>query len=129
MDAKIDRRVGTLAEEELVRNVDVEKALELMCRLDGVQHTLLCLISDADRMMLIGGGADRFIVNRLDCGGASYTLIDVGGNISEAIEICAGGQFAEYPSNMAVGRKLVSDAIMWFFGDLANVKSLNWAPD
>ncbi|WP_163836662.1 hypothetical protein [Spartinivicinus ruber] len=126
MDIKIiaDKRCANINKDIACENKDIEQAVDLLNMLDGKQHTLLSIERHDGWELHIGGGPDWFIVTAVSSSGKNLTLLNLGGDDSDTIELCAGGQFADFPKSIVVGKEMAKDAVLNFYEE--NEKILDW---
>jgi hypothetical protein len=122
-----DNRVGNLNKDIVCEDCSVDKALMALNELDGERHTLLSLERPDGWQLCVGGGPKGFIVTLSSQSGKNLTLLNVFGNDEEAVELCAGGQFSDFPLSIVVDKDLVAKAIASFFEK--NEKKLEWDSD
>lgn len=90
--------------------------------LDGVQHTLFSAQCN-DKTLMIGGGDKAFVVT-LDDDNVSKTLLNPIHDRYKMIELCAGGQYAEYPVSLVVEKPDAANALKCFYTN--SQESLDW---
>lgn len=115
MNVTMDCREG-------VRNLDIEKsnccleeAVKFFSALDGSKHTLMCVERDDLSILSIGGGAERFVVTHTNASGANATLKSNASTSAGLARLCAGGQYADFPSEIVVDQQAALNALKLFF--------------
>jgi hypothetical protein len=115
MQLTMDCRSGVRNHDIQVADVDVSGGLSHFEMLDGVRHTLMVFERPDGCQIMIGGGPLWYIVT-LDDGKNSLTLQNPNGSETEMVELCAGGQFGEYPASFCVDQSQAGAIISLFFG-------------
>lgn len=110
----VDYRIGVHNNDIEITNADDQITLSWLKKLDGTQHTLINLSRSDGSCFMVGGGP-RWYVATLDDGKQNLTLQNPDGLQTEIIELCAGGQYGEYPKALCVNHEQVSRAISLFF--------------
>lgn len=123
MKVVIDKRVG-------VKNVDMvydielsSEAVDLLLKLDGLVHTMLLFQREDGSNLMVGGGKISFVVT-FTSETQNLTLANLAPDEGCLLEICAGGQFGEYPSEIVVGFDAAASAVLHFFAN--DEKLLEW---
>lgn len=96
---------------------DWTQVLQALDAMDGKDQTLTCLeVVNGPTLMVGGGNAGRYIVNYLVNPDTqeNYVLVDSSLD-GPVVEICAGGQVAEFPAQWCVQLSLAVDACEHFF--------------
>jgi hypothetical protein len=119
-----DRRDGVHNLDAEVPDADVNAALDWLCRLDGKRHTLLSVERRDGWQLMVGGGPLRYVVT-LGNDIESLALENPGGNQSTMVELCAGGQYGDYPETICVNPEQAANAVSLFF--LGLEQQLQWA--
>ncbi|MCX4030268.1 hypothetical protein H0A36_28915 [Endozoicomonas sp. SM1973] len=102
----------------------MEKAVSLLNTLDGQMHTLLCVERNDNWQLQIGGGPDSFVVTAIDPTEKNLTLLNFDGDDDEFVELCTGGQYAEFTTSIVVDKNTAILAIEKYYnGDEEN---LDW---
>jgi hypothetical protein len=109
-----DNRVGVHNQETKVSCVGEEVALDWLSKLDGRQHTLLSFERQDGWQLMVGGGPAQYIITLSD-GSDNLTFCNRDGDETETIEICAGGQFGEFPKNICATYQQAARVIALFF--------------
>lgn len=109
----MDERNGVHSQDIKIDNVDKRTAIFWLGRLGGQRHTLLVVERGDGRQLTVGGGGERFVVT-LDDEKQCLTLVNQEGRVETALEICAGGQYGEYPETICVTRNDAAKAIGFF---------------
>lgn len=117
MKITIDSRSGAHNQDIEIFNAEIDKALTCLRKLDGMNHTLM-IIERSDSFQLVIGGGRSFYVVTLDGGFVSKTLKNVNSVEPQTVELCAGGQYGEYPAYFCVDETQVSKIISLFFQDV-----------
>ncbi|EJK84360.1 hypothetical protein G6L94_00725 [Agrobacterium rhizogenes] len=119
-----DTRNGVHNLDAEVPDADVNMALDWFSKLDGKRHTLMSLERKDGWQLMIGGGPLRYVVtlgNDID----NLTLENMSGNQSTMVELCAGGQYGDYPETICVNPEQAANAVSLFF--LGLEQQLQWA--
>ncbi|MET1078933.1 MAG: Imm1 family immunity protein [Pseudomonas sp.] len=96
-------------------------------RLDGQRLTQLLLTVGEDRLMLIGGGGNRFSVSIcFDVDRELYTLVDPAKADTVTEDLLIGGQLGCFPANQIVAQDRVLAAIEHFHREGAASPGLTW---
>lgn len=127
MQAIFDLRNGNFGEETVINDIEVDDALSLLKQLNGNTHTMLVLKRNDDVVLCIGGGRQYFVATMTDCNSENLTLIKPSENESKVVEICAGGQFSNFPDSIAIDLSLAQQAVSNFFVGLE--KNMTWKSD
>jgi hypothetical protein len=93
--------------------------LHALLAMDGQEKTLTCLgAQDGTTLMIGGGNGGRYLVNFLTASETqeSYVLINPTA-VGTDVELCCGGQTAEYPAHWCVDFRMVLDAAHSFIND------------
>jgi hypothetical protein len=114
MQLTADCRTGVHNQDIETANADLDLALSWLERLDGKRHTLINLERSEGSCLMIGGGPSWYVVV-FDDGKKNLTLQNTAGLEAEMIELCAGGQYAEYPKSFCVDQKQAAHAVRLFF--------------
>ncbi|EGP54306.1 hypothetical protein G3A56_23360 [Rhizobium oryzihabitans] len=110
----VDYRTGVHNSDVEIANADPQVTLSWLKKLDGMQHTLLN-VSRLDGSCLMVGGGPLWYVVTLDNNKQNLTLQNPDGLETEMIELCAGGQYGEYPKALCVNYEQASQAVSLFF--------------
>ena len=114
MQLTVDCRTGVHNQDIEVADVGADVVLSWLKKLDGERYTLVSLErSDGSRIM-IGGGPSLYVA-ALDDGKRNLTLQNPAGLETEMVELCAGGQYGEYPKAICVDQKQAAQAVTLFF--------------
>lgn len=124
MRITVDCRAGVHNQDITFADVDVSVARLWLAKLDGNQHTLLNLVRSDGHHVMVGGGPSWYVVT-LDDGKNSLTLQNPHGVETEMIELCAGGQYGEYPASFCVDQIYADQVIDLFFD--GTEASATWA--
>jgi hypothetical protein len=128
MKASLDNRIGTANEETFIDDITIDKAILLLRSLDGKKHTMLSLTRENKITLCIGGGNLFFIVTLINKSGDSKTLLKTANNTqNKMVEICAGGQFADFPDKFIVDFDVVKKVVENFY--LGQEDKINWEED
>ena len=104
------------------------EVLHALLAMDGQERTLACLGAPDGTALMIGGGNDgRYLVNFLAATETqeSYVLTDPTA-VGTTVELCCGGQTAEYPAHWCVDFRLVLDAAHYFINDGGMAPERTW---
>ncbi|MFS8051103.1 hypothetical protein [Rhizobium sp. BR 314] len=118
-----DTRNGNHNLDVEVPDADVKVVLDWLSRLDGKQHTLLSLERKDGWQLMVGGGPFRYVVT-LGSDIDNMTLENPSGNQSTMVELCAGGQYGDFPETICVNPEQVASAVSLFF--LGRELQLRW---
>lgn len=114
MRLTVDCRNDVHNQDIEVANADIDVAISWLNKLDGRRHTLLNLERSDGVRLMIGGGPSWFIIV-LEDEGSNLTLQNPVGAESEMIELCAGGQYGDYPKAYCVDQKQSEQTMVLFF--------------
>jgi hypothetical protein len=110
----------TIDDRDGIHNMDVEasisddrSALDWLLKLDGKKHTLLSIERGDGWQLMIGGGASRYIIT-LGNGEENLTFKNSLGDESSMVELCAGGQFGEYPESLCANYDQAAHVVSLF---------------
>lgn len=92
---------------------DDRSALGWLLKLDGKHHTLLSIERGDGWQLMIGGGASRYIIT-LGNGEENLTFKNSLGDESNMVELCAGGQFGEYPESLCANYDQAAHVVSLF---------------
>jgi hypothetical protein len=112
----IDNRTGVYNQDDVIFNADEHKSLTSFYKLNGVQHTLLSLERPDGWQLMIGGGPDLFVIV-LQWQTQNFTLKNQKGNPSITVELCAGGQFGDFPESICTTPDQAKKVISLFFAN------------
>lgn len=115
MKLYIDDRIANLGSDVELECQGHEEAIAALGMLNGQEHTLLSIERADGWQLCVGGGAGNFIVTLSSKDDDNFTLLNTNGDGGDFVELCAGGQFSDYPTNIVVGRAEASSAIRHFF--------------
>ncbi len=124
MQAILDLRDGNFGEETVIDDINVDYVLSLLKELNGVTHTMLVLKRDDEVVLCIGGGSEYFVITMTNCNSDNLTLVKPSGSNNKVVEICAGGQFSDFPDTIAIDLNLAQQAVNNFFVGLE--KEMIW---
>lgn len=107
--------IGAKVAEWLGEGTDLQ-ALDALLELDGQEKTLTCLEAPNGAALMIAGGNDgRYLVNLLlDPETQQGHVLTDPAETGADVELCCGGQTAEYPAHWCVNLRLVLDAAHQF---------------
>jgi len=114
MQLIIDNRTGIQNQDVEVSSSEDKVALNLLSKLDGNQHTLLSLEREDGWQLMIGGGPTHYIIT-LGNGEKQLTLLNINGDETTDVEICAGGQFGQFPETLCTDHRQAAEIISAFF--------------
>lgn len=118
-----DRRNGVHNLDAEVLDADVNAALDWLSRLDGKRHTLLSVERQDGLQLMVGGGPLRYVVT-LGNDIENLALENPRGNQFTMVELCAGGQYGDYPETICVNPEQAANAVSLFF--LGLEQQLQW---
>lgn len=110
----VDNRVGIHNQETKMASVDKNVALGWFAKLDGSKHTLLSLERQDGWQLMVGGGPIQYIITLGD-GVSDLTFHNLAGDETKVVEVCAGGQFGEFPQNICATYQQAAQVITHFF--------------
>ena len=119
----IDNRIKNLNTDTVYDNGKLELALSLLDKLDGGKHTLLTIERNDGCLICVGGGDNGYIVTLSSKTGDNKTLYN-NNNQNNTIELCAGGQYADFPEDIVVDKDTASNTVRHFFFETEI--TLNW---
>ncbi|MDR0780597.1 MAG: hypothetical protein LBF16_07880 [Pseudomonadales bacterium] len=114
MQLTVDCRTGVHNENTGVANAGVDVVLSWLKKLDGKQHTLINLERLDGSSLMIGGGPSWYVAV-FDDGKKNLTLQNPSGLETEVLELCAGGQYGEYPKSFCVDQNQAEQVVKLFF--------------
>jgi hypothetical protein len=114
MQLIVDCLSGVHNQNTEVANADADVVLSWLKKLDGKQHTLINLERSDGSNLMIGGGPSWYVVV-FDDGKKNLTLQNPIGLETEVIELCAGGQYGEYPKSFCVDQNQTEQVVKLFF--------------
>lgn len=120
----IDDRFANLSNDIELECHGLEQAINALESLDGQKHTLLSIDRSDGWQLCVGGGAENFVVTLSSKDDDNFTLLNCSGNGDDFVELCAGGQFSDYPANIVVSKCEACSAIRDFFD--RNEMRLSW---
>jgi len=123
MKVTLDKREGVKNTDETYDISQVNEAVDIVSQLDGAVHTLAYFERDDGASLMVGGGKDHFVVT-FTAPGQDLTLANNDAVDGDVIEVCAGGQFGEYPAEIVCVADQVNKAVASFFD--GNEADLNW---
>ncbi len=109
-----DNREGIHNQETKIASVDKDAALDWLAKLDGSQYTLLVFERNDGWHLMVGGGPAQYIINLGD-GSSDLTFHNTAGDETEVVELCAGGQFGEFPQSICATHEQATQVITSFF--------------
>ncbi|PWQ99703.1 hypothetical protein [Leucothrix arctica] len=120
----LDNRTENLNKDMVFDESDEKRSINVLHTLNGNTHTMLSLEREDEVRLDIGGGPDFFIVTCTKKNGQGLTLLNPIKESGNTIELCAGGQYADFPVEIVVDESVASDAIISFYKK--NEQSLDW---
>ena len=90
--------------------------MDLLLKLDGLVHTMLLFQREDGSNLMVGVGKISFVVT-FTSETQNLTLANLAPDEGCLLEICAGGQFGEYPSEIVVGFDAAASAVLHFFAN------------
>lgn len=127
MKISIDERIKNNNFEKKYTSVPINEALLFLEKLNGKEHTLLSFYREDGAVLMAGGGPQFYIINLTSKDSHYYSLK----NIEEAnfgiIELCAGGQHADFSKNIVISKYFAEAAIKKFYSHEEQL--LQWIED
>lgn len=114
MQLTVDKREGVHNLDIGVPDADEIVTLNWLSKLNGLRHTLLGLERDDGWQVMVGGGPIYYIVT-LGNADENLMLENSSGDEAKMVELCAGGQYGEYPESFCVNREQAANAVSLFF--------------
>ena len=111
----IDNREGNRNTDKEYIDVKHDLAVSLLSLLDGGSHTLITLEREDGYVVNIGGGPGQYVFTMTSNTEDNYTLINQSETELHTIELCAGGQFADFSGNLVVDFSTANEALGNFF--------------
>jgi hypothetical protein len=128
MKALLDNRNGVINENTIIDNIFINEALLLLKKLDGKKHTIFSLEREDDFTLCVGGGSQFFIITIMNKDGDSKTLLNpLKHEKDKTIELCAGGQYADFPDKFVIDIDSVINAVKSFY--LNQEEKMKWEKD
>lgn len=124
MKLTVDNRVGIHNQDAEIDVVEKNEAIGWIKSLDGARHTLLNLERADGVLLMVGGGPDKYVVT-LNDGDESLVLKNSKDHKNDLVELCAGGQYGEYPEEICVDLGQAADAVSMFFDGYE--RRMEWA--
>ncbi len=118
-----DNRKGVANADTEQEDVSLEQARNAVSRLNGAQFTLVYLERADGCQFMIGGGPEKYIVT-LDNGQSHKTLLNSKNDEASLVEVCAGGQFGEYPDTLCQEKEKAIEALSLFWN--GSETGLDW---
>lgn len=118
-----DFRKGVHNQETRLSFVDKDTALQWLLKLDGRVHTLLSLERQDGWQLMVGGGPSQYVITLSD-GSSNLTFCNSAGDGTKVVELCAGGQFGEFPQNICATYKQATEVVICFFDE--NERQESW---
>jgi hypothetical protein len=119
----LDHRQGVTNLDQHHSAADATDATRFVSMLDGLVHTLAYFERDDGVSLMVGGGQKHFVVTLTD-DAENLTLANENAVKGGSIEVCAGGQFGEYPSEAVCNIDQAITAVTKFFDGLE--ADLDW---
>lgn len=123
MQLIVDNREGIHSQEIKIAFVDKNAALDWLAKLDGSQHTLLSFERLDGWQLMVGEGPTQYIITLGD-GSSTLTFNNSAGDKTKVVELCAGGQFAEFPQSICATHQQATQVITSFLD--GNERQENW---
>lgn len=120
----IDDRVANRSGDIELECHGYEQAIAALGRLNGQKHTLVSIERADGWQLCVGGGGADFVVTLSSQYDENFTLLNPSGDDGSVVELCAGGQFADFSRNVFVGEVEASKTIHNFF--FGKEMELNW---
>ena len=86
-------------------DVDESEARLLLEKLNGREHTLISFYRADESVLIIGGGPDFYIANLASSDSHYYSLKNIENDNSGLVEICAGGQYADFSKDIVLQKQ------------------------
>jgi len=113
MKVTLDKREGVKNTDETYDVSQATDAVDIVSQLDGSVRTLAYFERDDGASLMVGGGKKHFVVT-LTAPGQDLTLANDEPVEGDLIEVCAGGQFGEYPADIVCGIEQANRAVTSF---------------
>ncbi len=123
MKAILDKRQGVKIVEQTYEVTLVSEATNIVGMLDGAVHTLAYFERADGSTLMVGGGRQHCIVT-FTGGGQNLTLASDAEAKDDLIEICASGQYGEYPAEIVCSVDQANTAVTKFYE--VNEAILKW---
>ena len=123
MKVILDHRSGVNNTNFITKASEVSEAIKLVSKLDGNRHTVILFEKLNGSQLIIGGGKNNFVITLTQNEQHLTLKSDVEAN-NQLIEICAGGQYGDYPNFLVQSIEQVNKTVEAFFAD--NECNLNW---
>jgi len=107
---------------------NVAQAIGLVGRLDGKRHTMLNFDNGTGWCLTVAGGADFYVVVKSDSNQNSVTLVNEAPATTARMDLCCGGQLADFEPEVCCPKSLVVAALSEYFGDCLPVAP-KWRPE
>ena len=124
MKVILDKSEGVKNTDETYEVFQATEAVDIVSQLDGVVRTLAYFERDDGASLMVGGGTNHFVVT-FTAPGQDLTLSNDDAVEGNLIEVCAGGQFGEYPAEIVCGADQANKAVASFFD--RREADLNWS--
>jgi len=114
MKITYDNRIKNKNKDTVVSSATCDDAISILNQLDGKKHTLVLFENEDASQMMVGGGPENFIITLLKDDN-NLALRRGNANPESVVEICAGGQFGDYPEYLSNTKETAAAAIESFF--------------
>lgn len=117
MKLTLDNTLGNRHDSLVEHDATIELASQQLDLLDGKNHTLLMLEREDGVQMLVGGGRVKFVVTLASEDDNCYVLNNAQAvNVdTNEVELCAGGQYADFPLKNVVEKIDAYQAVEYFY--------------
>ena len=124
----LDNRTGNVNNDVEIEECDKDTLLQALDKLNGRNHTMLSIEREDNYRMDIGGGCNLFVVTCTTASCNNLTLLNPAKNVGdETIELCAGGQYSEFPKGIVVEKEIACKAAASFLEK--SEKYLDWVQE
>ena len=119
----VDDRDGIYNTDIEINNGDKIISDHWLLKLDGKRHTLMVLEREDGWQLMIGGGKKYYVIN-LQKDDEYFHFVNENGDQAINIELCAGGQFSEFPEAMCANHAQLPNIVELFFS--GQERKLRW---
>ena len=109
-----DNREGVSNVETQIADAAISQAMRALDSLDGHRHTLLSLVRPDNWCLMVGGGPTYFVAT-LGRDSDNLTFHNTSVDQTARIELCAGGQHADFAARNCTDREGAAQLIEGFF--------------
>ena len=114
MRLTIDSRDGVHNRDAVVFHAGEQVAMVWLSKLNGKQHTLLSLDRDDGWQLMVGGGPLHYVITLSDKS-QNLTFRNPSGDETVTVEVCAGGQYGDFPETFCANYEQAKNIISLFF--------------